>query len=76
MTIRVILADDHAMVREALAQILVESGSIQVVGQAADGPQALDLAAKLQPRLCGIWPKTSTIPSSDGASWPTPRSLR
>jgi DNA-binding NarL/FixJ family response regulator len=50
-TIRVILADDHAMVREALAQILAESGSIQVVGQAADGPQALDLAAKLQPHV-------------------------
>jgi DNA-binding NarL/FixJ family response regulator len=47
--IRVVLADDHAMVREALAQILEDSGSIRVVGQAADGPQALDLAAKTQP---------------------------
>src|SRR5262249_15855748 len=48
-TIRVLLADDHAMVREALAQILEESGSIQVVGQASDGQQALDLAAKTKP---------------------------
>ena len=48
-TIRVLLADDHAMVREALAKILEESGSIQVVGQASDGQQALDLAAKTKP---------------------------
>jgi len=47
--IRVILADDHAMVREALAQILTESGFIQVVGQGSDGQEALDLAAKTKP---------------------------
>jgi DNA-binding NarL/FixJ family response regulator len=49
--IRVLLADDHAMVREALAQILEESGSIRVVGQAADGPGALDLAARARPQV-------------------------
>ena len=48
-TIRVLLADDHAMVRESLAQILEEGGFIQVVGQASDGQQALDLAAKTKP---------------------------
>jgi DNA-binding NarL/FixJ family response regulator len=47
--IRVLLADDHAMVREALAQILEESGAMRVVGQAADGLQAVDLAARTQP---------------------------
>jgi DNA-binding NarL/FixJ family response regulator len=46
---RVVLADDHAMVREALAQILEESGSIRVVGQAADGAAALEAAAATQP---------------------------
>jgi DNA-binding NarL/FixJ family response regulator len=46
---RVVLADDHAMVREALAQILQESGSIRVVGQAADGAGALEAAAATQP---------------------------
>ena len=48
-SIRVVLADDHAMVREALAQILEESGFIQVVGQGADGLQALDLVASAEP---------------------------
>jgi two-component system response regulator NreC len=47
--IRVILADDHAMVREALAQMLQEDGTIEVVGQAADGQSALRLAGELRP---------------------------
>jgi DNA-binding NarL/FixJ family response regulator len=47
--IRVVLADDHAMVREALAQILHESGCIRVVGQAADGPGTAEVAAKARP---------------------------
>ena len=47
--IRVVLADDHAMVREALAQILEESGCIKVVGQAADGPSAVETATRTRP---------------------------
>jgi DNA-binding NarL/FixJ family response regulator len=47
--IKVVLADDHAMVREALAQILEDSGCIRVVGQAADGPGALDAASRSRP---------------------------
>lgn len=39
--IRVILADDHSMVREALARILDDSGAVTVVGQASDGLQVL-----------------------------------
>ena len=49
--IRVVLADDHAMVREALAQILQDSGCIQVVGQAADGSQVHDAVARTHPDL-------------------------
>jgi DNA-binding NarL/FixJ family response regulator len=47
--IRVVLADDHAMVREALAQILAESGCIRVAGQASDGLEALDVAERARP---------------------------
>jgi DNA-binding NarL/FixJ family response regulator len=49
--IRVVLADDHAMVREALAQILEESGCIRVVGQAADGPGAVAEVTKVRPEV-------------------------
>src|ERR1051326_2104942 len=47
--IRVVLADDHAMVREALAQILNDSGNIEVVGQAADGAEAVDVVVTTRP---------------------------
>lgn len=47
----VVLADDHAMVRQALAQILEDSGHVRVVGQASDGPQALNLVRQLRPDL-------------------------
>lgn len=49
--IRVVLADDHAMVREALAQILEESGSLRVVGQAACGAEVLEIVAKTTPEV-------------------------
>lgn len=39
--IRVVLADDHSMVREALARILEDSGAVTVVGQASDGLQVM-----------------------------------
>jgi two-component system, NarL family, response regulator LiaR len=48
-TIRIVLADDHALVREATAELLERSGGIQVVGQAADGAEALRLVAALRP---------------------------
>jgi DNA-binding NarL/FixJ family response regulator len=47
--IKVVLADDHAMVRHALAQILQESGSLRVVGQAANGPETSSTVEKLRP---------------------------
>jgi two-component system invasion response regulator UvrY len=47
--IRAVLADDHTMVREALAQILAESGTVDVVGQAGDGEQALEITRRERP---------------------------
>lgn len=40
--IRVVVVDDHAMVRTGLAAMLAADGDIEVVGQAADGAAALD----------------------------------
>ncbi len=47
--IRVLLADDHAVVRESLARLLEAESDIEVVGEAANGQAAVDLAAKLLP---------------------------
>lgn len=41
--VRVVLADDHSMVREALARILEDSGGITVIGQASNGHEAIDM---------------------------------
>jgi PAS domain S-box-containing protein len=47
--IRVLLADDHAMVRQGLRGLLDGYADIQVVGEAADGEEAVALAEQLRP---------------------------
>ena len=47
--IRVILADDHAVVRQGIANLISDEPDIEVVGQAADGQEAVELAARLLP---------------------------
>ena len=47
--IRVVLAEDHALVREGTAEILERAGGIRVVGQAADGIEAVQLVERLRP---------------------------
>lgn len=49
MTIRVLLADDEELVRTGLRLILGSEPDIEVVGEAADGEQALDLVAGTAP---------------------------
>jgi two-component system response regulator NreC len=47
--IRVLIADDHAMIREGLRQLLEMQADIKVVGEAKDGSEALDECRKLRP---------------------------
>jgi CheY-like chemotaxis protein len=47
--LRVLLVDDHKMVREGLATLLGEQPDLNVVGQAGNGRAAIDLARELQP---------------------------
>jgi DNA-binding NarL/FixJ family response regulator len=47
--VRVLLVDDQALFREALATLLGASEGIEVVGEAGDGREALDRAAALAP---------------------------
>lgn len=47
--IRIVLADDHPVVREGLAGMLDAEADLCVVGQAADGREAVRLAAELRP---------------------------
>lgn len=47
--IRVVIADDHAVLREGLKAVLAQSGDIDVVGEARNGMEAVDLAERLGP---------------------------
>src|SRR5690606_4942712 len=47
--IRVLLADDQTLVRAGFRSILSDEDDIEVVGEAADGAQAADLARELRP---------------------------
>ena len=46
-TIRVLLGDDHRIVREGLKQVLADAPEVQVVAEAATGPEVLDRVAEL-----------------------------
>nr|WP_298375723.1 UvrY/SirA/GacA family response regulator transcription factor [uncultured Halomonas sp.] len=49
--IKVIVADDHHLVRTSIARMLSEEDGIQVVGEAATGEEALSLARTLRPDI-------------------------
>jgi DNA-binding NarL/FixJ family response regulator len=50
-TIRVLLADDHALVRRGFRRLLEDDPSIVVVGEASDGDEAVRMAETLQPHV-------------------------
>lgn len=49
MTIRVLIADDHRVVRDGLCYLLSQEPDIEVAGEAGDGRQALDVTAAVRP---------------------------
>jgi DNA-binding NarL/FixJ family response regulator len=84
ITIRVLIADDQIMIRDGLAALLGSAPDIEVVGQAGDGHEAVDLARRLapdvvvmdvrMPTMDGI-AATAEIASEPGAKDAGPRVL-
>ncbi len=61
---RIVVADDHAIFREGLINLLSQEPGLQVVGEAADGNQAVSLVRQLRPDLLIVdvtMPKMSGI---------------
>ena len=48
-TIRVLIVDDHTIVRKGIRALLAEIAGLEVVGEAADGQEAISQAARLNP---------------------------
>jgi two-component system NarL family response regulator len=65
MTIRVLTADDHAVVRAGIAAILANEPDIDVVGDAADGAQAVALYQRDKPDVILI---DLRMPNMDGVA--------
>jgi two-component system, NarL family, response regulator NreC len=63
MAIRVLLADDHRIIRDGLRLLFGQNTVVQLVGEAADGREAVDLADELRPDVVVM---DVTMPFLDG----------
>ena len=77
-TIQIIIADDHSIVRKGIRALLATEPDIQVIGEAADGKEAVTMAQQLRPDVILmdlVMPKmdgiaaTAQITSRSHASW-------
>ena len=61
--IRVMVVDDHSIMRDGLKLVLEQSGEFEVVGQAADGEEAVRVAAEVSPDVVVM---DVIMPNKDG----------
>src|ERR1041384_1992704 len=64
-TVRILLVDDHAIVREGLRALLDDVQGMRIVGEATNGDEAVDMAARLEPNLVLMDLKMPGLPAPD-----------
>ena len=55
MTTRLLLVDDHAVVRSGLRMLLENEREIEIVGEAGNAAEAIEAATRLKPNLIHSW---------------------
>ncbi len=63
MPIRILIADDHAVVRSGLRAVLGSDPNLEIVGEAEDGTQTLEMVERLHPEVVLL---DITMPPKDG----------
>jgi DNA-binding NarL/FixJ family response regulator len=58
--IRIVIADDHPIYRDGLRRLLQAEPDLNVIGEAADGSEAVRLAGQLKPDILPLDPSRST----------------
>jgi two-component system, NarL family, nitrate/nitrite response regulator NarL len=77
--IRIVIADDHPIFRDGLRRLLELEPDIKVVGEAADGSEAVKLARQLKPDILLLdlaMPRTSGLEALRGMNGHSPNSVR
>ncbi|HLH03692.1 MAG TPA: response regulator transcription factor [Bryobacteraceae bacterium] len=76
MPVRVLIADDHPLIRSGLRTLLEREGEFEVIGEAADGYEAIELATALKPDIAMLdvsMPRLNGIDTAQHISQRIPR---
>lgn len=76
MPVRVLIADDHPLIRSGLRTLLERDREFEVIGEAADGYEAIELAATLKPDIAMLdvsMPRLNGIDAAQHISQRIPR---
>ena len=63
--LQILLADDHAVVREGLKRLIDAEGDMKVVGEASDGAEAIEKAMRLCPDVAVVDVSMSPVNGSE-----------